>query len=71
MCEKSLPHGSMHARKMSSINIFHINGVRWLGADNRSNCSNEPMKTLAYEGAILVPIAVPCFWRYSLFLNVK
>ena len=48
MCEKSLPHGSMHARKMPSINIFHINGVRWLGADNRSNCSNEPMKTLAY-----------------------
>jgi hypothetical protein len=45
--------------------------VRWFGADERRDCSSAPHKYISKEGAILVLIAVPCFWRYSLSLNVK
>lgn len=61
----------VHIRNISSMNLFHVRGVRLLGVDDRSDFSNEPMKILAYDGAIFVPIAVPCFWRYSWFLKVK
>lgn len=56
---------------MSSMNLFHRRGESFFGADEISDFSNVPMKMFAYDGAILVPIAVPCFWRYSWFLNVK
>ena len=49
-----------HTRKISSMNLFHSRGVRLFGADDNIDFSSEPMKILAYEGAIFVPIAVPC-----------
>ena len=42
--------GQMH--KMSSMYLFHNSGL------SRSFSSNSAMKMLAYEGAILVPMAV-------------
>ena len=58
-------------KNMSSINLFHRRGMRWLGEDESNACSSAPMNIFANEGAILVPIAVPCFWRYSWSWNVK
>ena len=34
--------------------------MRWLGEDESNVCSSAPMNMFANEGAILVPIAVPC-----------
>ena len=39
--------------------------MRCPGADDRSDFSNAPMKMFANEGAILVPMAVPFFCKYS------
>ena len=58
-------------KNMSSINLFHRRGMRWSGEDESNVCSSVPINMFANEGAIFVPIAVPCFWRYSLSLNVK
>ena len=61
----------VQTRNISSMNLFQRSGVRWFGADESRDCSSAPINIFAKEGAILVPIAVPCFWRYSLSLNVK
>ena len=50
-------------KKISSINLFHRRGMRWLGEDENNVCSSAPINMFANEGAILVHIAVPCFWR--------
>ena len=52
---ESIPCGQM--RKMSSITLFHNLGCR--GYVYTYFSSNLVMNKLAYEGAILVPIAVP------------
>ena len=51
----------VHIMKMSSIYLFH--SCMWVGSWAISLGSRFPMKMLAYDGAILVPIAVPCSWR--------
>ena len=55
--------------KMSSINLIHKDG--FLGDVSISFVSTYFINMFAYEGAILVPIAVPCICLYSLLLNVK
>lgn len=46
-----------HRIKMSSINRSHNRGLRlWVW---RNSISSFPMKRLAYDGAIRVPMAVP------------
>ena len=35
----------------------------FFGEPSNNSVSNLAMKIFAYEGAILVPIAVPCIWR--------
>ena len=42
------------------MNLFHRKGVRCTGADERSDFPHAPKKMFANEGAILVPMAVPC-----------
>ncbi len=42
-----------------------------LGAEDRSFSSKSDMKMLAYEGAIFVPMAVPCICRKCLSVNEK
>ena len=49
--------------KISAMNLRQMNGLSEELA--MACCSNLPMNKLAYEGAIRVPIAVPCF---SVFL---
>ena len=34
----------VHMRKISSMNLFHMSGWRWPGADDNNDLSNEPMK---------------------------
>ena len=56
-------------RKMSSINLRQMG---MLGSPScKSVVSSLPMKRLAYAGAILVPIALPCFCRKNFSLNSK
>ncbi|KAK3576473.1 hypothetical protein CHS0354_028523 [Potamilus streckersoni] len=55
----SLPY--CHFISISSIKRTHWYGVR--STDAKSFPSSFPMKMLAYEGAILVPIAVPLICR--------
>jgi hypothetical protein len=38
-------------------------GYEVFGADDRSDSSNVPMKMFENDGAILVPMAVPCFCK--------
>ena len=58
-----------HIMKMSSMNLSHILG--FLGEVSISWISTYFMNIFAYEGAILVPIAVPCICLYSLLLKLK
>ena len=47
--------------KISSMNLRQMNGLS--EELSMASCSNLPMNKLAYEGAIRVPIAVPCFCK--------
>ena len=58
-----------HIIKMSSTNLSHIFG--FLGDVSVSWVCAYFMNMFAYEGAILVPIAVPCICLYNLLLKVK
>ena len=46
---------------LSSIYLFH--SLMRVGSWAMSVGSSLPMNRFAYDGAILVPIAVPCSWR--------
>lgn len=48
-----------HIIKMSSMNLRHKRG--WYFCLAKNSVSVSPMVRLAYEGAILVPMAVPHF----------
>src|SRR5436190_17175243 len=56
-------------KKMSSMNLNHFRGLSFCFERNLD--SNNPMKRLAYDGAMRVPIAVPFICKYSLSLNLK
>ena len=55
---ESIPYGQM--RKMSSMNLFHNLGC--IGYVYTYFSSNLVINKIAYEGANLVPIAVPDTW---------
>ena len=52
--------------KMSSINSFQI--CMFLIFCFTSSVSSVPINRFAYEGAILVPMAVPCFCIIIVFV---
>ena len=57
----------VHIRNMASMYLFHSS---MYGCLSRARIgSNDPMNKLAYAGAILVPMAVPCSWRKKSPLN--
>ena len=59
----------VHIRNMSSMYLFHSS---MYGCPSHARIgSNDPMNSLAYAGAILVPMAVPCSWRKKSLLNSK
>ena len=51
----------VYIKNMSSINLFHRRNMRWAGENESNACSSALINIFANEGAILVPIAVPCF----------
>ena len=57
----SLSCPSVQIKKMSSIKRHHTRGL--YSAFSRAVASREPINMFAYGGAILVPMAVPCFCR--------
>ena len=50
----------VHIMKMSSMKRHHVCG--WCGACMSASVSNLERNRLAYDGAMRVPMAVPCFW---------
>ena len=48
----------VHMMNISSMYLFQV-----CICSSCSFSSSLPMNRFAYEGAILVPMAVPCFWR--------
>ncbi len=60
---------SFHSAKMSSMNLIHTRGLSVVHSSKSS--SNLAMNRFAYEGAILVPIAIPCTCRYCSLLKIK
>ena len=59
----------VHIRNMLSMYLFHSS---MYGCPSHARIgSNDPMNSLAYAGAILVPMAVPCSWRKKSLLNSK
>lgn len=51
----------VHVMNMSSMNLFQV--WMWFGAKLVRCSSSLPINRLAYAGAILVPMAVPCICR--------
>ena len=64
MLQGDFASSTFHTMMMSSMNLFQVLlsfvGVFFLFFFNYSR---------AYAGAILVPIAVPCIWKYNSSLN--
>ena len=53
----------------SSMYLHHTSGFNVVSVSNL--VSSLPINKLAYEGAIFVPITVPCSWRKCSPLKVK
>ena len=69
MKSASLSCPCVQIKKMSSIKRHHTRGL--YGAFSRAVASRDPINRFAYGGAILVPMAVPCFCRKNCPSNSK
>ena len=50
----------VHSMKMSSMERSHVRGWRFLGELSSIRFTRAAMNMLAYDGAMHVPMAVPC-----------
>ena len=50
----------VHIMKMSAMKCHHVCG--WCGACRSASVSNLARNGSAHDGAMHVPMAVPCFW---------
>ncbi len=55
--------------QMSSKNLKYANGFKW--KDAKALCSQEAIHILAYDGANVLPIAVPFIYRLNFESNSK
>ena len=60
---------SVNYLRVFTYKIHHTRGL--YGAFFRAVASRDPINRLAYGGAILVPMAVPCFCRKNCPSNSK